>query len=369
MQWSYFIDASSTVPAFSGARVGLASSLISLPLSVELGDIKEVEILLSSHSELLHGRIKITGFEIDHTERTLFLNLGDFSPKITVLEIHVNGASASASCNLALIPSENLPQAVFVMGSPRSGTTVVGNMVQRGLGIRSHGESHMAQVFKNLMITASEYVEGSPASQNQGTLTWEVSKTYVKALQVQQFRELYSAYYPGTVFIDKTPGIPMLDTLPYLFLAYPNAKVVYCKRRGLENIASRLRKFPDVQFDGHCQQWKQAFAIWRRHKRELNTEILKNKQWFIEIEQYGLLTDAQKTIRGLSAFLDLDEIAFKRMLKYQSTETPQKTSEDGAKALSLESISWTDAEKQTFLRICGDEMERAGYSITESYFL
>lgn len=368
MQWTYFVDEIATFSSFSNACTGLATSSLTLDLNPSYGNIISAEAIFLSHSALLNGEKKYQYVSADEKSNSVVFDLLPLEHRVNVVKVSIVCENKTFTCNIAFIPAPNLPQAVFVLGSPRSGTTVVGNMVQRGLQVKSHGESHMAELLQNLVTTVTEYVKGAPAANNEGTLTWEVSSTYVKALQIQQFREMYSSYYTGPVFIDKTPGVPMLNTLSLLFLVYPNAKVVYCKRRGIENVASRMRKFPDVPFEGHCNQWKQAFTIWRRNKRQLNNDLLKHKNWFIEIEQFTLLKDAAPLIKQLTDFLALPESAYIKMQKYQSSETPQKTSDEGGVPKSLLDMNWTDEQKQTFEQVCGTEMERAGYSLTEGYF-
>jgi len=39
-----------------------------------------------------------------------------------------------------------------------------------------------------------------------------------------------------------------------------------------------------------------------------------------------------------------------------------------AESKSLVDMNWTNEQKQRFEEICGTEMERAGYSLTEHYF-
>ncbi|RUP83093.1 sulfotransferase family protein [Alteromonas sp. KS69] len=371
MKWSYFIEADNTasIIPFEGPAIGLTTSSLSLQLSKELGDIDNVEVSIASHSALLHGEQNLSNIEFDKSINKVSLGLENLPSKVVVLKVLVHTTSSVAVFHVALLPSFDLPQAVFVLGSPRSGTTVVGNMLQRGMGIKSHGESHMAELLATLVTTATDYVKKSPASGNKGTLTWEVESIYVKALQVQQFRELYSSYYPGKVFIDKTPGIPMLNSLPILMLAYPNAKVIYCQRRGIENIESRLRKFPQVPFEGHCRQWRQAMLLWRRNKQVLSSQYFKAQNWFMDVEQFRLAKNPSEVIKSLAQFLNLDNSAYERMLHYQATETPQKTGSSDFSASSLESVKWSEEQKAVFKDICNDEMQRSGYSLDNTYFV
>ena len=64
-------------------------------------------------------------------------------------------------------------------------------------------------------------------------------------------------------WVDKTPGgTSMVEACPSLLEIFPRATFIFCKRRGIENVLSRLNKFKGGAFEAHCQGWAQTMETW-----------------------------------------------------------------------------------------------------------
>tara|TARA_Y100000310_G_scaffold345801_1_gene470133 strand:+ start:323 stop:1429 length:1107 start_codon:yes stop_codon:yes gene_type:complete len=363
MNWNYFIESNETL-LFSNAQVGSCSTLLTFDIAESaLEGVWAIEIV--SQSTLLNGKQQVS-FEIS-ADKKLAIPLNEFNDQVHVLKITMESKGQSHECFLALIPVCESPKVCIVVGSPRSGTTVVGNMVQRALLTKAHGEAHLAELFNNLVAAAESHLTESLAANNKGTMVWEMPSTLLKAQLVKQLRDLYIMYYGNEAIVDKTPGLPMLRALPLLMLAFPNAKVVYCQRRGLENVASRMRKFPKAKFEGHCQQWAQTVQLWQRTKNEVS-KLLNNRRWFFEVEQFELATSPDNVISSLGEFLGAAEPSVNRMFKYQEKNSPQVTSGKPSDVTSFQTINWSSEQKTLFLEKCASVMDSQGYSLDESYY-
>src|SRR2546430_17539144 len=97
------------------------------------------------------------------------------------------------------------------------------------------------------------------------------SKGWIERL-AQTVRRIYRQLHPTDNFVDKTPGWPMLKALPALLVVWPNLRVVFTKRRGIENVLSRQRKFPDGVFESHCRDWAAAMETWLAVHAEIPQE-------------------------------------------------------------------------------------------------
>ncbi|GMQ47916.1 sulfotransferase [Vibrio sp. 10N] len=258
------------------------------------------------------------------------------------------------------------PEVRLVVGSPRSGTTAVGMAVNRGEGVRSHGESHVLQGVVASNQSLEDFFIKSSTAQVTGNLVNEMPKTMTLAANIKMVREIYRRHYGDTVYVDKTPGIPMLNSLEFAFDVWPNAKVIFCKRRGIENVQSRLIKFPNVPFEHHVKQWRQTFIIWRRTQALLSSKLKRN-DWFFELEQYELANKPEPTIRQLSEFLNWNNMKFSRALNAVLGKRPQQTSQSD-RAKSLADMSWTEENKSIFSTVCSEEMARQGYSLDSQYY-
>ena len=361
--WNYFVESGKKSP-IAGAQVGTCVDTLKLKVVTDLIE-GEWSITLGSHSTHLNEEKEIF-FEFSKPN-VLTIPLGQLENRINVFKVFIRKGEVSHECWIALTPVKEYPKVCIVVGSPRSGTTVVGNMIQQAYEVKAHGEAHLAELFSNLIEQSNEFLSNSPAALNKGTLVWEVPAVLLKAQLLKQLRDLYITYYGTSAIVDKTPGIPMLQALPLLLLAFPNAKVVYCQRRGIENVASRIRKFPKVKFEGHCRQWAQAVKVWLRTKKAISA-MLTREDWFIEVEQFNLATSPKNVTQTIGDFLGTNDASINRMFNYQAEKSPQVTGGKPSDITSIERLNWAEEQKAFFISHCGTLMSDLGYSFDESYF-
>lgn len=264
----------------------------------------------------------------------------------------------------------NLPKkVVLIVGSPRSGTSALGKALRKALGANAHGESHVIEGVNRLVNLAADFFQKSKTATIQGNLVNAIPQTLILAEQLTMLRRIYRKYYGDLVHLDKTPGIPMLESLPLAILAWPNARVVFCKRRGMENISSRLSKFPLVPFGNHLRQWRQSFVMWRTSKMKIN-KLLKHNNWFIEVDQFDMAIKPEEITRSVASLLDLNSGQQKNLLaQLGSDDRPEQTSIHTSHARSIEQFGWTAEQIQKFKNECGKEMLNQSYSYDEKYYM
>ncbi|MBE7213943.1 sulfotransferase [Shewanella benthica] len=264
-------------------------------------------------------------------------------------------------------PVEPIKDVVFVVGSPRSGTSALGKSLRRGLKANAHGESHVIEGFDKILETHNEFFEHSVTAKVKGNFVNQLPSTVFLAEQLTVLRRLYKRYYGSQVHLDKTPGIPMLNALPLAMMAWPNAKVIFCKRRGMENIASRIIKFPNVTFEAHLKQWRASFTTWRCSKQKLNKR-LRNNDWFIEVDQRDMAISPSAISQRLVDFLLISERQGKAILKALNGDKPEQTFALDSPVKAMKDFGWSRDQEELFQVYCSKEMERQGYSFDESYF-
>lgn len=380
MTWSYFFDKEdkNNTLKFISPEIGLAKEHIDIRAVLEsslASQVEKVELF-----DLLFfvstGKKKSVD---DNIEIPLEKSSGKFSTKIVLsklsnqmqiytLRITSIDGSISELAQLVFFPLSHQPKVTLVLGSPRSGTTTVGQMVQIGFAVESHGESHVSQGFELLCNQAEQYFTESKAAKTKGTLCNEVPSLFLKSQLILAMRNLYQRLYRGADIVDKTPGNQMLQSLPLFFLAFPQTKVIYCKRRGIENIESRLRKFPNVTFKGHCEQWSRNLKLWNKVKKEISKK-LKSENWFFELEQHELANNGEVYSKKMVKFLEVPDTRLPSIINYQSQNVLQKTAIDHQSTKSLEDTGWSADQKQLFKDICGNVMKSNNYSYEEKYYL
>ena len=250
----------------------------------------------------------------------------------------------------------------MVLGSPRSGTSILGNSLSRILmGENKYGESHVLALAHELGKTIETYYEGTPASHLSHNMLNEYNRFLLRAQVQNLFKQHYASLSQAGVFVDKTPGLPMLNALSTILQIWPQASIIFAKRRGIENIASRVRKFPKVGFESHCQQWAKVMTLWYEQKASIPR--------YIEIDQYDIQQRPDKVAKDLAQFLHLTENQEGMLKDSFIRDRPEMTSQLGEMlATSLTDIDWTKEQKAMFKKVCMPIMKQYGYSRDHSYY-
>lgn len=298
------------------------------------------------------------GFSIDLTTLPEFCQGQEFALE---LDAKVNNKWCPVT-TLALIRDEYQNRAVFIVGSPRSGTTIVGNSLRKTLcSSDGYGESHILPLSNAISQAVLDYHSSSGASKIPKMMLNHVNPFLLSEQMLSVLKKQYMALIEDEWLVDKTPGGPMIRALPHIQRLWPDAKVVFVKRRGIENVASRLRKFPQVDFESHCKQWKNCMNAWARVRETLNNTI--------EIDQYDVLTQPAESAAKLANFLALTESQQNFLTKRFVEDRPEQTGHSVSPlALDLEKINWSEEHKSLFRQHCANDLEKWGYSDDDSYY-
>lgn len=298
---------------------------------------------------------------VSFTEDELFKDTLSY----VIFGVQVNGKRTKVA-SITFSPTQNFPDVTLIVGAPRSGTTALGGSLRASTEYSGHEESHVAPLFQQLISYCEQYFTDSPASKNAGTLAYDVTPTHIESELLNVLRKIHKVFYGDRFVIDKTPGIPMIEALPVLLRAYPHAKVIFCKRRGIENVRSRLKKFGDTKFENHCQQWTRTLIQWRNAQKIITT-MLGHSKWKLEVEQFELANKPAPVVEKIAAHLGLTHKQRDDMSDFLRRESPQQSYEKNA--ISLEKTGWTEEDVTIFKRHCDKEMTRQGYSYTEGYYI
>jgi hypothetical protein len=247
---------------------------------------------------------------------------------------------------------------VFIFGSPRSGTSVLAAAL-RAAGYVGFNEGHLLSLlpFLNRVIDA-HFAEYDLHDADQ--LLSHVDKEKTKHSMASVLKTIQEATQPGGPWFDKTPGPHMYSAAPYLRELWPGSKFIFAKRRGIENIVSRTKKFPSAPFAFHCRDWVSVMSGWRA-LRETGLDHL-------EIDQFDIARQPIEVAERLGFFLNLPKSSIDAIARTMAQTRPQATSADSPeKVYSLESTGWSEEQIAVFKSICAAEMEAFGYSYDESY--
>jgi len=249
---------------------------------------------------------------------------------------------------------------VFVVGSARSGTSAMVDAL-RVAGYNGFREG----MFLTLIQKFEHLIDGHFSAFETGrkqVLIGAIDKDQFKQRIFEAVRQTVEDNNPKTPWLDKTGGPQMISSLPVILRLWPDSAVIYSKRRGIENILSRVKKFPALKFEEHCIGWAQNMKAWRRVRATLN------KDAFVEVDQQDMIKQPEAVAAKLRTLLGLSEEQEKKMVTSMSSKRPQETDAgSSSRTYSLESAKFSDEQVALFLKHCQGEMDAYGYTLDESY--
>jgi hypothetical protein len=255
---------------------------------------------------------------------------------------------------------ESMRHPVFIVGSPRSGTSALVDAV-RSSGYKGFSEGN----FLSLLHGVNEIVDrhyGWFPGDHKAVLLSNVDKNELKGKLFEILRATANRLNPEEPWFDKTGNPEMILAIPILLRLWPNAVFLFSKRRGIENLLSRTVKFPGHPFEYHCADWARNMSAWRTIREKIPPGC------YLEVEQRRMVHCPEEAARELCAFLGVSETVWPGVARVMATHRPQETMNGtAARTSSLEESGWTNGQIETFLKHCGREMEAYGYTLDERY--
>lgn len=197
---------------------------------------------------------------------------------------------------------------------------------------------------------------------DQRVLLSNVDKPDLKRKLFESIRTVANTLNPEEPWFDKTGNPEMILAIPIVRGLWPDAVFVFAKRRGIENVISRITKFPGHPFEYHCANWAKNMSSWRAIRDQIPAEC------FIEVEQRKMVQQSQDAARELCAFLGVGDGMLPIATKVMETHRPQETTKGSAsRTCSLDTSGWTREQIEVFLKNCEAEMKAYGYTLDERY--
>lgn len=254
---------------------------------------------------------------------------------------------------------------VFVTGSVRSGTSALCGALRRGTRYRGFYEGHVLDVAIEMVNAAHVHLEKKYRQQPPAAIAeFHLGRYRAPRFHaaVRKLLRQVTAGYTTPFWVDKTPSHELIQSIPILAETWPNARFIFMKRRGLENMMSRLRKFPATSLQLHCNQWSSIMSDWRVARSSIPGR-------FLELDQRQVLEDPYGAADRMGELLNLDPLevaalgAGLRILRAEVTDRSARVVAD------IVETGWTPEMIETFRTVCGPEMEAYGYTYDARYSL
>ncbi len=259
---------------------------------------------------------------------------------------------------------DNSKRPIFVLGSARSGTSIVTKAIKSGAKVPGFAEGHFLPLLYFLMDEVNQYYEKRRDWNDlKALMLFRAKQEKVENGIIQVFRDICNSLFEDDIWIDKTPDSIMIDAAPFLLRAWSQSRFIFVKRRGLECISSRMRKFPNVSFETHCGIWKLCMEGWLNVRGSLNDQ-------YIEIEQREISINPNQIATEISEFLGFTNEELTKISSTFSNERPEYTGGiEDVEAINIDNIDWSNEQKRFFINHCGFINEKFGYSCSSTYYI
>lgn len=250
---------------------------------------------------------------------------------------------------------------VFILGSARSGTSAIAHGLLAATRYEGGEEGHFLDVLAPLAVGLHKFYVGKSDEWGGGrnTMIASVPQRFVDDALHDIAITAARAVFPSGLWLDKTPSVDMVYLAPRLRDIWPRARFIFMKRRAIENVASRLRKFP-YGFAQNCREWTATMAAWSIVRESLSGVAL-------ELDQLALLRRPEAAAEAVARLLDLPEVERDRLTQQLVYERPQRTSTDADAVRGIERQEWTPDWRREFEEICGPMMDRFQYGRFDEY--
>jgi len=220
--------------------------------------------------------------------------------------------------------------------------------------------------FLSLMATIDGFIDRhfeTFGRDGSSVLASLVDKSDFKQRIQDVFASLTNELNPSPLWFDKTGNADMIHVIPTLRRIWPDSVFIFAKRRAIENVLSRLKKFPQHSFEYHCMDWAKNMRAWRDMRVSLPS------QCFTEVDQQDMLHKPDECAHNVIQLLGLDAEKEGVLRSTFFSNRAQETESGSAMKLhALESLPWTSEQKETFVANCDAEMKAYGYSYDSGYF-
>ena len=259
----------------------------------------------------------------------------------------------------------NRPPASLLHGvMRRSGTNFIGQL----LGLHPNICSYPGKVWEvPLLSTSPHLIDAQETFLNGYQRNREhFNQTDFLPLFGSAFIAYMHSYVPKEQqMLIKVPGVEQIWNFANLF---PNERLIILQRDGRDLVASTMKSWPGYEFVDICKKWKKSQELVLKLKQHPESAAYS----FIRYED--AVSTPETFVKQLLASLKVDDGSYPYD---QINQLPVKGSseirvngkmtwKDVKKPKSFNPVgrwrSWTDQQKSTFKKICGETLIRSGYA-------
>lgn len=200
-------------------------------------------------------------------------------------------------------PSDDAPaldeSPVFLVGFPRSGTTLLEQMLAAHADFESTDEQPMLQrVLERIRERGIQYPNGL------GTLS-AIDRLGLREMYWHESRKLVTLK-PGQRLVDKHP-LNFL-ALPLIRFLFPNAPVLFCRRHPCDSIlSSYMQDFRDPRLAAECASLERLANLYVTLDQRWQEDVRQFPQNILVLRHEDLVSKTEVELRRLGDFLGVED--------------------------------------------------------------
>lgn len=308
------------------------------------------------------------GFEIDVREAnlsaeqaaTLEIHAISGVEVVEISRVHASALVTDLKSDADMPTSDATQFPLFILGPARSGTSAITLALLESGSYIGAGEGHLLPLAHNLLSVIDQYYRR--AGPEESTALSRVSSDAFQKLTRRAFVRLASDLFPTPRWLDKTPTVEMVRAAVLMRELWPNARFIFMKRRVIENVLSRRRKFPDGTTESHYSDWAAVMSAWLAVRGELGSAAL-------EIDHWQLVLEPDEVADSIGTFLELTQTTAGSLAGYLRSSRPQQTDENFGGIYSLDHLGLDPQQAQRLIAVCDPVMSAFGYGYGDAYYI
>ncbi|HEY4128924.1 MAG TPA: sulfotransferase [Gammaproteobacteria bacterium] len=187
---------------------------------------------------------------------------------------------------------------IFVLGMPRSGTTLLEQMLAGHSQVRAGGElPYMPEIARSMGIAWGSRGEASPGSDEQ--VTADLRRAIAEYTEATRTAQMNTAR-----FTDKLPGNFMFIGL--IHLMFPAASIIHCRRDPVDTCLSNYQRLysSDVPYSYDLAELGQYHRLYQQLMRHWETVLPPGR--ILDVDYEAMVANSEHELRRVLAFCGLE---------------------------------------------------------------